>query len=294
MPIKTENRSRYPRDWKRISKEVRFVRAGNKCEFCGCDNHKPHPITGSKVVLTVAHLDHCPENCADENLKALCQKCHNSYDAAHRAETRKNATARLNPMNIPQLKLFSNGEETAVRSAILSDCGQYRYELRRTWDESLPKAMFLMLNPSTADADIDDPTIRRCLAFAKSWGYGGILVGNLFAYRATDPKALLTAADPIGRENEAHLKAMQNESSAVICAWGNGRLVEKLSKKYCEDYKPLSKFAGRLFYLELANDGTPKHPLYLKGDLKPVLFDAYNALIYNFNKKTQLTQDETI
>ena len=66
-----------------------------------------------------------------------------------------------------------------TRSAVLSDCGNYRYQLHRTWDESLPKCMFMMLNPSTADADIDDNTIRRCIGFAKLWGYGGLMVGNL-------------------------------------------------------------------------------------------------------------------
>ena len=134
--------------------------------------------------------------------------------------------------------------------------------------------MFIMLNPSTADADIDDPTIRRCVAFAKSWGYGGILVGNLFAYRATEPKTLLTVNDPIGKENITHLKVLSFESDIIVCAWGNSKIVERLGKKLGSDYKPLSEILGRLFYLELANDGTPKHPLYLKGDLKPVRFEV--------------------
>jgi hypothetical protein len=182
---------------------------------------------------------------------------------------------------LKQLDLFSNEAPpkglhicNVTSSAFISECGKYRYELRRTWDESRPKVMFIMLNPSTADAEIDDPTIRRCVGFAKSWGYGGILVGNLFAYRATEPKTLLTVNDPIGRENLTHLKVMYNESDTAICAWGNGKLVEKLGKKFGEDYKPLSGFLGRIYYLELANDGTPKHPLYLKGDLKPVRFEV--------------------
>ena len=180
-----------------------------------------------------------------------------------------------------QLDLFSNEVETPVcvlprvtSSAFISECGQYRYELRRTWDESKPKVMFIMLNPSTADADIDDPTIRRCIAFAKSWNYGGILVGNLFAYRATEPKTLLTVTDPIGKENITHLKVLSFESDIIVCAWGNSKIVERLGKKLGSDYKPLSEILGRLFYLELANDGTPKHPLYLKGDLKPVRFEV--------------------
>lgn len=182
---------------------------------------------------------------------------------------------------LKQLDLFSNEAPpqglhicNVISSAFISECGQYRYELRRTLDESRPKVMFIMLNPSTANAEIDDPTIRRCVGFAKIWGYGGILVGNLFAYRATEPKTLLTVADPIGHENLNHLKVMYDESDTAICAWGNGKLVERLGKKFGDDYKPLSGFLGRIYYLELANDGTPKHPLYLKGDLKPVRFEV--------------------
>ena len=97
MPIRPENKARYPKDWRAISLRIR-ERAGNKCEGCGAKNGEPHPITGSKVVLTVAHLDHTPENCADDNLKAWCQKCHNSYDAPERArgikERRRAAAAK--------------------------------------------------------------------------------------------------------------------------------------------------------------------------------------------------------
>lgn len=88
MPIKPENKHRYPEDWKEISEYIRFVRADNKCEVCGAENYKPHPKTYSKVVLTVAHLDHMPENCDHDNLKAMCQRCHLRYDAKHHAETR--------------------------------------------------------------------------------------------------------------------------------------------------------------------------------------------------------------
>ena len=84
MPIRAENRMRYPKDWKDISRSIR-ERAGNRCEQCEAANGEPHPITGSKVVLTVAHLDHTPENCDPSNLRAWCQKCHNGYDAPVRA-----------------------------------------------------------------------------------------------------------------------------------------------------------------------------------------------------------------
>jgi len=88
MPIRPENKSRYPKNWKEIRAKI-LDRAGHRCEFCGIENYAIRE-NGSKVVLTIAHLDHTPENCSEDNLKALCQKCHNSYDATHRAETRKN------------------------------------------------------------------------------------------------------------------------------------------------------------------------------------------------------------
>jgi hypothetical protein len=175
------------------------------------------------------------------------------------------------------MELFTN----ETRSAVISEDRQYRYELRRTWDESKPKVLFIMLNPSTADANIDDPTIRRCIGFAKRWGFGGILVGNLFAYRATEPKALLSTDNPIGKDNIKHLQLMYNESEIIICAWGNSKIIDRLDRKI-SDYKPLSGIIGKLHYLELSNDGTPKHPLYLKSNLIPTeykisFFDLINT-----------------
>ncbi len=157
------------------------------------------------------------------------------------------------------------------KQAIISECGKYRYQLSRIWDESKPKVMFIMLNPSTADALKDDPTIRRCIAFADSWGYGGIMVGNLFAYRATNPKDLLNVQDPAGAENQKHLDEMFESCDMIVCAWGNSGIVKTISKKNPE-YKPFGPTKDRLHYLELSNDGTPKHPLYLKGDLKPTQY----------------------
>jgi len=93
MPIRPENRKRYPKDWKLRSRFVRFYRANNHCEWCGAENYKPHPITGSKVILTTAHVyDHRPEAASLLNLAALCQKCHNGHDAEMR---RKNRRERL-------------------------------------------------------------------------------------------------------------------------------------------------------------------------------------------------------
>ena len=87
MPIKPENKNRYPSNWKQIRESI-LVRAENKCEFCGIENYVVRE-NGSRIILTIAHLDHTPENCGPDNLRALCQKCHNTYDAKHRQETRK-------------------------------------------------------------------------------------------------------------------------------------------------------------------------------------------------------------
>ena len=89
MPIKPENKNRYPENWKEIRQRI-LKRANNRCEFCGIENYIIKE-NGSRVVLTIAHLDHTPENCTDDNLRALCQKCHNSYDRQHRNETRRNS-----------------------------------------------------------------------------------------------------------------------------------------------------------------------------------------------------------
>ena len=91
MPILPENRKRYPTYWKALSRVIRFARAGRRCEWPDCDavDGAPHPATGARVILTVAHLDHQPENCRLTNLLALCQRCHNRYDAAHRGRTRQ-------------------------------------------------------------------------------------------------------------------------------------------------------------------------------------------------------------
>lgn len=90
MPIRPENKARYPKNWKEIRAKI-LERANHKCEFegCGVANYQPHPITGSKVVLTIAHLDHQPENNSDDNLKAACQRCHNRYDQPYRIANRK-------------------------------------------------------------------------------------------------------------------------------------------------------------------------------------------------------------
>ncbi|MFZ8963264.1 MAG: DUF1643 domain-containing protein, partial [Schleiferiaceae bacterium] len=90
--------------------------------------------------------------------------------------------------------------------AIFSDCGRYRYRLWRIWDPSLPTLLWILYNPSTADAKVEDPTLRRCMDFTRQWGYGGLTVVNRFAYRATNPRQLNSTIDPVGPENTSHVQ----------------------------------------------------------------------------------------
>lgn len=161
-------------------------------------------------------------------------------------------------------------ETDVIASAVISECGKYRYSLSRVWDETKGRVLFIMLNPSTADAEKNDPTIRRCIGFAKKWGYGGIYVVNLFSFRATNPKELLKAPFVVGIENEKWFRRMSSISNIAICAWGNGAIVDKLQKRLDHNWKPLSWINIPLHYLELSKDGTPKHPLYLSQDLNPI------------------------
>lgn len=154
------------------------------------------------------------------------------------------------------------------RGAIISNCGTYRYALWRYWDRSLPKALFLMLNPSIADAELDDPTLRRCMGFARTWGYGGLFIGNRFAFRCTQPGLLLKAEDPIGPLNGTYLSQMAERSEIIICAWGNAPIIKRLGQPFPDS------ITGPLHCIELSKDGTPKHPLYLKSNLKPIPYKA--------------------
>ena len=108
MPIRPEMKTRYPKDWELRSRFIRFYRAKNKCEWCGVPNHEPHPVTGSEVVLTVAHLDHRPENSSFFNLAALCQRCHNLYDGPKRLAGRR-YRQRLGQLAAGQLPLQLRG-----------------------------------------------------------------------------------------------------------------------------------------------------------------------------------------
>jgi hypothetical protein len=144
----------------------------------------------------------------------------------------------------------------------------YRYCLRRTWELDNTPVVFIGLNPSIADETIDDPTIRRCCNFAKDWGFGGIIMLNLFAFRATDPEAMKKADDPVGPMNDAILKReiLIDEPPLVVAAWGT----HGVFKERC--YYVESLLRGSLSCLLRSKDGHPMHPLYLHHGLKPQPF----------------------
>lgn len=148
------------------------------------------------------------------------------------------------------------------RDAVLSDDLQYRYRLDRRWSEG-KRATFVMLNPSTADASEDDPTLRRCMGFAQTWGYSAVRIVNLYAYRATKPADLWRADDPVGPENEAYLRTAGEGSDLLIAAWGANARPQRV-----DDVINLPGFE-RIHYLRLTQSGQPGHPLYLPKDLTP-------------------------
>lgn len=159
-----------------------------------------------------------------------------------------------------------------LRTAVLSPDGVYRYRLGRTWDATRVHDLWIMLNPSTADASIDDPTIRRCTGFSRGWGSGGIAVVNLFALRATDPVELGRHPDPIGPANgEAITSAARTavaEGGRIVCAWGAQPMAVTRGRDVVASLVSVAT-ADRLLALGVTRSGAPKHPLYVRGDTYP-------------------------
>lgn len=155
--------------------------------------------------------------------------------------------------------------------AMFDDTGKYRYLLWRTWDEGKRNpAVFIMLNPSTANAEDDDPTIRRCIGFAKDWGYTGLKVVNLFGLVSSDPKKLATETDPIGPENDYVILSRVPHAGIIIAAWGAFKEAKTRSIQVLNAVQSVSR--SPIYCLGMSKDGSPKHPLYIRADTKPVLF----------------------
>jgi hypothetical protein len=160
------------------------------------------------------------------------------------------------------------------RAALISDCGRYRYWLTRCWDAEARQACFIMLNPSVADASVDDPTIRRCVGFARAWGCGGVRVVNLFAYRATRPGDMRAADDPVGPENDRHLLDAARGCHPVVAAWG----VHGGHRNRDGAAAGLLLSAGvTVQCLGTTRDGRPRHPLYVPADQPLVPFRPTEA-----------------
>jgi hypothetical protein len=157
----------------------------------------------------------------------------------------------------------ADGRATATFSA----CGAYRYRLSRVWDEDGPRCVFVMANPSTADHLVLDPTVRRCVAFARSWGCGALEVVNAFGIRSTDPARIRAVADPVGAGNDEAIVAAATSGSIVVAAWGvHGAHLGRETT-----VRALLADAGvELHALLVTRDGHPGHPLYVPGETTPM------------------------
>ncbi len=146
--------------------------------------------------------------------------------------------------------------ETELSGAIFSECRKYRYALWRRWNPQKGSCMVIGINPSTADESKDDNTIRRCIWFAKKFGYGSLVMTNLFAFRATDPKEMKGAMNPYGPDNSEWLRYFALRADCVIAAWGTHGVFRSRDKG-------VKRLLGKMSCLGKTKEGHPKHPLYL-------------------------------
>lgn len=168
------------------------------------------------------------------------------------------------------------------KGATISECGVYRYRLWRQWNvegekngsdwlnDNYPYCVFIMLNPSTADANVDDPTIRRCINFATRFKYKRLEVVNLFAFRSPSPAVLKKHWSPVGVENDDFIRNVCDGAGSIICAWGtHGEYMDRDAKVLAI----IDPFKSKTYALGLTKDGHPKHPLYLADDTEPEPFN---------------------
>lgn len=163
--------------------------------------------------------------------------------------------------------------EQAARSAILSPCGRYRYSLTRQWRAAGQTALWVMLNPSTADATHDDNTIRAITRITQAWGYRGFMVGNVYALRSRNPAALWAVDDPVGPDNARHLHDMAVSAHRIIAAWG-----AHADRADADPIADMLAIYGDVWCLGLNKNGSPKHPLFLRTDTERVIFAPHRRV----------------
>jgi len=174
-------------------------------------------------------------------------------------------------------------DPSLIRDASISPDGLYRYMLLRRWNREGDLVLFVGLNPSTANAYADDPTVRRCMSFAKEWGYGGLMMVNLFAMRSTDPSLLLHRPDPVGPENNGWIHAANIGCETTVIMWGDKGDLKGRDKEVLEILQnPQMEKSIRCF--GRTKRGNPRHPLYLKKSTQ--LEDFFDADAVVASKET--------
>jgi hypothetical protein len=153
-------------------------------------------------------------------------------------------------------------KKPTLYQATFSTCRQYRYEWSHRWADG-DYVMFIGLNPSMADCSMTDPTVRRCISYAKRWGYGALHMTNLFAWIDTDPAIMKRQASPVGSKNDATLQRVASQAGLVVAAWGR-------HGAHMGRGNAVKAMIPNLHTLAVNKDGSPAHPLYLKGSLTPV------------------------
>jgi hypothetical protein len=162
------------------------------------------------------------------------------------------------------------------QGALFDDRRIWRYRLWRVWDETKPRVAFVMLNPSTADEKVLDPTLRRCIGYAQAWGFGAMEIGNLFAFRATEPDDMKAAQDPVGPANDGELAEMAHRAALIVCGWGAHGGHQDRDRAVLALLEPVADLRA----LRLTKAGAPGHPLYLPASLQPVLFQPRKVVAH--------------
>lgn len=182
---------------------------------------------------------------------------------------------KINPINDSTPKHGAGGKSRpkwpsdSTVTTRFSDCERYRYELCEVWDSKKPMLLWILMNPSVANFDHSDPTLIKTGKYARAWGFGGQLIGNVHAYRATNSNDMLKVDDPVGPENDKALVEMAKRSKLIVL--GFGIPPKKLSERGNYVVNLLGETYS-LHYLKLNSDGSPSHPLYLPGNLQPQKF----------------------